>query len=155
METGADGNSKPAPGSVEARIAAHYQARHEAKMAKGINGQLLRDAQGNVSEIRLDGGPCRIELDYASSNDLPLPWPHRIRQIFSTQCEPPVPPRQITIHAARISELPLDDAAFLPWRHLKEGTYVRGRRLPNGRFTIADPKDAKLWHDLIRSRRSD
>jgi hypothetical protein len=143
----------PAPGSVEARIVAHHRAQHEARMANSINGQLLRDTQKNVTEIRLDMGlkaPWRIELDYAPSADLPLPFPHRIR-MFNNSSEPDaaVPSHQITIYAARISDQPLDDATFVLWPHLKEGSYVRGKMLPNGRFTIADPKDQKLLHELL------
>jgi hypothetical protein len=144
--------AKPAPGSVEERIAAHYMARHEARMAKGVNGQCVRDAQGNVSEIRLEF-PYRIELDYAPSNDLPLPWPHRIRKfINSSRSERGVPSTEMTVYAASVSDQPLDDATFVPWRHLKEGTYVQGTALPNGHVTIADPKDNKLLHDLTRPR---
>jgi hypothetical protein len=142
------GMPEPAPGSVEARIMAYYEAKHEASIAKGIKGELLRDEHGNVSEIRLDEGPYRIELEYSPSEDLPLPWPHRITRIFTARTIPSVNPQQITIYSARISEQPLDDAHFLPWGYLKEGTYVRGKALPNGRFTVADPKDQLLWHEL-------
>jgi hypothetical protein len=141
---------EPAPGSVEARIAAHYKATHEARMAKGVNGELLRDAQGSVSEIRFDDGIHRVEFDYAPSDDLPLPWPHRIRTfINSVGSEPEVPSSHMTIYAARISDQPLDDTAFIPWPYLKEGTYVRGQVLPNGHFKPADPKDQILCHKLV------
>ncbi len=60
----------------------------------------------------------------------------------------------MTIHAARIAEQPMDDAQFLPWRYLKAGTYVRGKALPNGYFTTADPKDQSLLRELqARARR--
>lgn len=145
---------QPASGSVEARIVAAYAARHEAKMAKGINGQLQRDAQRNVCGIHLNENPCRIELDYAPSADLPLPWPHRIRRfINSSQSEPEVPCTQMTIYAARVSDQPLEDAVFVPWTYLKEGSYVRGKALPNGHFTAADPKDQKLLMELHRSQK--
>ena len=143
----------PAPGSVEARIMAHYQAQHEAKLARGATGQLVRDARGNVSAIRLDQDPYRIELEYAASPDLPLPWPHRIRRILTEPTEPPIEPYEITIYAAHISEHPLDDAAFIPWRYLKERTYVRGRALPTGGFTAADPNDQELLQDLLKRQR--
>jgi hypothetical protein len=145
--------SRPVPGSVEARIVAHYEAQHEAKMAKGATGQLVRDAQGNVSEIHLDQDPFRIELEYAPSPELPLPWPHRIRRILTQRTEPPTEPYEITIYAARISEHPLDDAVFIPWRYLKERTYVRGKVLPTGGFTVADPNDRDLLHDLLKRQR--
>jgi hypothetical protein len=122
-------------------------------MAKGATGQLLRDAQGNVSEIRLDQDPFRIELEYASSPDLPLPWPHRIRRILTQRTERPTAPHEITIYAARISEHPLDDAVLIPWRYLKERTYVRGKALPGGGFTVADPNDSGLLHDLQNRQR--
>ncbi len=154
-----DGNQEPqrvptpAPGSVEARIVAHYKARHEAKMANGATGQLVRDAQGNVSEIRLDQDPFRIELEYAPSPDLPLPWPHRIRRILTHRTQPPTEPNEMTIYAARISEHPLDDAAFIPWRYLKAGTFVRGKALPGGGFTVADPNDRDLLQNLRKLQR--
>ena len=140
----------PAPGSVEARIVAHYRAQHEAKMAKGATGQLVRDAQGNVSEIHLDQDPFCIELEYAPSPELPLPWPHRIRRILTQSTEPPTEPYEITIYAARISEHPLGDAVFIPWRYLKERTYVRGKALPGGGFTVADPNDSRLLRELLK-----
>ena len=147
----------PAPGSVEARIVAHHRVKHEARMAKGITGQLLRDAKNNVAEIRFDMGldaSWRIELDYAPSADLPLPFPHRIRMFNdSSERDAAVPSHQITIYAVRISDQPLDDASFVLWPHLKEGSYVRGKMLPNGRFTTADPKDQKLFHELLRLQR--
>jgi hypothetical protein len=145
--------SKPVAGSMEARIVAHCKARHEAKIAKGMSGHLIRDLQGNVSEIRLEQDPWRIELEYAPSADLPLPWPHRIRRILNRDSEPPVPPYEMTIHAAQIAEQPMDDAQFLPWRYLKEETYVRGKALPSGHFTTADPKDQSLLRDLLRRAR--
>ncbi len=160
MVWSSDGNlqppaiSKPVPGSVEARIADHYKAQHEAKMARGVTGHLIRDPQGNVSEIRLEQDPWRIELEYAPSPDLPLPWPHRIRKILTQESEPPVPPYEMTIHAARIAEQPMEDAQFLPWRYLKEGTYVRGTALPNGMFTTADPKDQTLLRDILSRART-
>ncbi len=61
--------STPEPGSVEARIVAHYKAQHEARIANGVRGHLLRDPQGNVSEIRLEQDPWRIEFEYAPSAD--------------------------------------------------------------------------------------
>jgi hypothetical protein len=141
---------EPAPGSVEARIMAHYAAKHEARMAKGINGQLRRDAQGNVTEIRFDAAiPYHIELEYAPTADLPLPFPHRIKKIFDpTRFAEEVPSSQMTIYSARISDQPVDAAAFVLWNYLKEGTYVHGIALPNGRFTLADPKDHTLWREL-------
>jgi hypothetical protein len=146
---------KPTPGSIEARIVAHHVAKHEARMAKGIHGQLLRDAQGNVSEIRCEEGSYRIELDYAPSADLPLPWPHRIRRfINSSRSESDVPSNLMTIYSVRISDQPLEDETFVPWSYLKAGTYVRGIGLPNGCSKLADPKDHKLHHDLMRIKDS-
>ena len=144
----------PAPGTVEARIVAHYKAQHDARMAKGATGQLVRDGQGNVSEIRLDQDPFRIELGYAPSPDLPLPFPHRIRRILTQRTEPPTEPYEMTIYAARISEHPVDDAAFIPWCYLKDRTYVRGKALPSGGFTVADPNDRDLLHNLLNRQRS-
>jgi hypothetical protein len=144
----------PAPGSVEERIAAHYKAQHEARIAKGLNGELLRDTQGNATRINLDYFGWYIEIDYAPSADLPLPWPHRIR-IFhnSSEDEPGSPSSEITIYSVRTSDQPPVDSVFEPWQYLKEGTYVRGKVLPNGHFTAADPKDQRLLHSLRELKR--
>jgi hypothetical protein len=135
------------PGSVEARILAHHAAKHEARMAKGIHGQMRRNADRLVSEIRFDAGiPRCIEFEYAPSPDLPLPFPHRIKISHDTaEVESNVPPRHMTIYALRVSEQPVDDSVFTLWNYLKEGTYVRGIPLANGRSTLADPKDQELY----------
>ena len=100
---------KPPPGSVEARILAHHAAKHEAAMAKGIVGQLLRNSAGHVSEIRYEAlGLHRIELEYASSADLPLPFPHLIKRTRAdaAQFEPPIAPWQMTMYSLRVSDQP-------------------------------------------------
>lgn len=164
---------KPPPGSVEARILAYRAARHEAEMVKGIAGQLLRDAGGKVFEIRCEAqGYHRIELEYASSADLPLPFPHLIKRTRAdaAQFNPPIAPWLMTIYSLRGSDQSPDDSVFVPWNYLKEGTYVKGKALPNPpddpefvgprhprsrsnfRYTLADPKDHKLWRELIEQQ---
>ena len=97
--------TEPASGSVEAQILDHYATRHMERMAKGVTGHLVRDEQGKVLEIRADDLSQRVELDYVSSSDLPLPWPCRItRFIGSPHCEPQIPTNQMTIYSVRTSE---------------------------------------------------
>jgi len=144
--------AKPPPGSVEARIQDFYIAKHEAEMARGFTGELIRNQEGNVFQIRFELRTTihgRIELEYLPTVGLPAPFPHRIRRFLDLESEAG-PVINITIYSVKISDQPVDDAIFVPSQYLKEGTYVRGRDVGNGRSTLADPrKDHALLRELL------
>jgi hypothetical protein len=142
---------KPPPGSVDARIQDFYIAKHAAEMERGFRGELIRDQEGNAFQIRFDlrtNTHGRVELKYFPTVGLPAPFPHQIRRFIESESTPG-PVINITIYSVKISEQPVDDAVFVPWQYLKEGTYVRGRDVGNGRSTVADPKDQALFRELL------
>jgi hypothetical protein len=142
----------PTPGSVEAKIQDFYIAKHEAEMARGFKGELIRDEQGNVFQIRFElrtNIHGRVELKYFPTVGLPAPFPHRIQRFLDLESESG-PMINITIYSVKISDQPVDEAVFVPWQYLKEGTYVRGRDMGNERSALADPKkDHALFRQLL------
>ncbi|HWD21442.1 MAG TPA: hypothetical protein VHB20_19405 [Verrucomicrobiae bacterium] len=120
IRLGKPGEEIPDRRRREAQKLAEYEARHEAKMAQGLRGRLVRQSDGAVTQIILDDLPYRIELEYEPSSDLPLPWPRRIKRVSAQNS------LEAQLYAAQVSAEPLPDGHFLPWRYLQPQSYVRG-----------------------------
>ncbi len=148
-------HQKPAPGSIEAKIQAVFEARAKARIVKGIQGELLRDELGRATGVQLQSEPaCRVQFHYLNPTELPPPFPHRVQTfIESAESVPGEPNSEIIIHSARISDLPLADAAFDPLPRLREDSFVRGILGADGRTRIPDPKDHLLLHKIAQKRR--
>lgn len=144
---------RPALGSIEAKIMDFYAARREARIARGFSADLQRDAEGKAIQIRFDneaGIRFRIEFEYADAANPPSPFPRRIKRFTEVgRTDKPDPCHQIDIYDVRLSDRPLDDAAFVPWPYLNEDSYVRGKPLGEHGSTLADPKDHAKFRRLM------
>jgi hypothetical protein len=146
--------SEPVPGSIEARILARLEVKEKERFRVGIQGGLIRDKEGRVSEILLQSEPgCRVQLEYDQSASLSPPFPNRIRTFIEhAEAKPGVPNSEITVHSVRLSDKPLEDAAFDPSSRLKAGSFVRGVLTPDGREFVPDPTDRIFVHELVKAR---
>jgi hypothetical protein len=146
--------SKPAPGSIEARILALWDAREKERLRKGIQGSLVRDEQRRVRTILLQSEPeSRLELDYEQPGGLPPPFPNRTRTFIQhAEAKPGVPSSELTIHSVRVSEQPLKDEAFDPSLRLKAGSFVRGLLRPDGSRFIPDQADRRFVNEWLRRK---
>jgi hypothetical protein len=153
LETGAVKDpDEVAPGSIEAKIMALWEARERERIRKGIQGRLVRDEGGRVTEIVLQSEPaCRVQFGYEDSGDVPPPFPHRIDTFIELAgAAPGVPKSQKIIHSLRLSKKPLEDAVFDPWSRLKPGEFARGTLRPDGTMVASDLEGERLMNEWAR-----
>ena len=146
---------KPAPGSIEAKIDARFEAMAKGRLLKGIQGELLRDEQVRVTGVQLQSEPaCRVLFQYIESDKLPPPFPHRIQTFMETAgATTGEPNHELIIHSARISNSPLADAAFDPCPLLKEGSFARGVLKTDGSRYFPERADQLLYQKFCQERR--
>ncbi len=146
--------SEPAPGSIEAQIAALWEDKEKERLRKGIRGQLIRNEQNRVTEIVLQSEPaCRVELVYQDPPTLPTPFPNRARTFLEhAEAKPGFPNSELIIHSVKLAQEPLPDEAFDPGRLLKPGSFVRAQLNADGGTFIPDAADRAFVNEWVRMR---
>src|SRR5260221_13927773 len=92
-----------------------------------------------------------VQLEYDLAASLSQPFPNRIRAFIEhAEAKPGVPNSEITVHSVRLSDKPVEDAAFDPSSRLKAGSFVRGVMTPEGREFVPDPTDRMFVHELVK-----
>jgi hypothetical protein len=146
--------SEPAPDSLEARIVALWEAREQERLRKGIRGELVRDAQNRVQEIKLDCEPaCHVVFAYEEPANLPPPFPSRVRTFLEhAEARPNTPSSELVIHSVRLASEELGDDAFDPGPWLKPGSWVPAQLKPDGSTFIPNAADRRFVNEWVQKK---